>query len=252
MALEKLITDGRIQPAKIEEFVEKAKQELSTEIKKAGEEALYEMGIPGMDPKLVAIVGRLKFRTSYGQNVLMHSLEVGHLAAMMASELGMNPFQAKKAGFFHDIGKAIDHETEGAHTELGYKILKKFNVDEEIAQVALTHHDTSPPLMITKLVMAADAVSASRVGARKDSYEHFVTRLEDLEKTAASFPGIEKVYAIQAGREVRVFVRPSEVDDYTAYQLAKDIARKIEQELQYPGEIRVTLMRETRIVEYAK
>ncbi|MEK7644200.1 MAG: HDIG domain-containing metalloprotein, partial [Patescibacteria group bacterium] len=218
----------------------------------AGEEALYEMGLTGLDPKLVSIVGRLKYRTSYGQNVLNHSIEVGHLAGMMAAELGMNPAAAKRAGFFHDVGKAIDHETQGTHPELGYRILKKFNIDEDTAQVALTHHDTSPPLLLTKVVMAADAISASRIGARRDTHEEYVARLEELEKTASDFPGVDKVYAIQAGREVRIFVKPDEIDDYAAHNLAKDVARKIEQELTYPGEIRVNVIRENRVIEYAR
>lgn len=252
LALEKLMKDGRIQPAKIEEYIEEAKKELAIDLKKAGEEALHKMGIIGLDPKLVSIVGRLKYRTSYGQNVLLHSLEVGTLAALMAAEVGMDPTKARKAGFFHDIGKAVDHETQGSHTQIGYTILKKFNVDEDIAQVALTHHDTNPPLLVTKLVMAADAISASRVGARRDTYEQYVARLEELERAAKDFPGVDKVYAIQAGREVRVFVNPNEADDYQAYNLAKDIARKIEGELQYPGEIKVNVIRETRAIEYAR
>ncbi|MBI2444261.1 MAG: ribonuclease Y [Candidatus Magasanikbacteria bacterium] len=252
IALEKLILDGRIQPARIEEFIEKAKQELSLDIKKAGEEALYKMGITGIDPKLVAIAGRLKYRTSYGQNVLNHSSEVGHLSGMIAAELGLNATLAKKCGFFHDIGKAVDHETEGSHPEIGHLILKKFNMDEDICQAALTHHQDKTYNIYSSVTKAADAISASRVGARRDTYEQYVARLQDLEKTAGNFPGIEKVYAIQAGREVRIFVRSGEVDDYAAVQLAKDIARRIEQELKYPGEIRVTLIRETRVVEYAK
>ena len=252
LALERLIKDGRIQPAKIEEFIEEGKKELALDLKKAGEEALYEMGLTGIDPKLVSIVGRLKYRTSYGQNVLNHSIEVGHLAGMMAAELGMNPAAAKRAGFFHDVGKAIDHETQGTHPELGYRILKKFNIDEDTAQVALTHHDTSPPLLLTKVVMAADAISASRIGARRDTHEEYVARLEELEKTASDFPGVDKVYAIQAGREVRIFVKPDEIDDYAAHNLAKDVARKIEQELTYPGEIRVNVIRENRVIEYAR
>lgn len=252
LAIEKLVKDGRIQPAKIEEYVEMAKKELALDIKKAGEEAVYEMGIIGLDPKLVSIIGRLKYRTSYGQNVLNHSTEVGYLAGMIADELGMDPAAARKAGFFHDIGKSIDHETQGAHTELGYKILKKFNLDEDTAQVALTHHDTNPPLLLTKIVMAADAISASRIGARRDTHEEYIARLEELEKVASDFPGIDKVFAIQAGREVRVFVKPEVVDDYGAYNLAKDIARKIEQELTYPGEIKVNVIRENRVIEYAK
>ena len=252
LALEKLIKDGRIQPAKIEEYVEEAKRDLAIDIRKAGEEALHKMGIVGVDPKLASIVGRLKYRTSYGQNVLMHCLEVGYLAGLMAEEVGMDPAKAKKAGFFHDVGKAVDHETQGTHTEIGYTILKKFNMDEDTCQVALTHHDTNPPLLITKLCMAADAISASRVGARRDTYEQYVARLEALEDVAKGFPGIDKAYAIQAGREVRVFVEPEAVDDYDAYNLAKDIARKIESEMQYPGEIKVNVIRETRAIEYAR
>lgn len=252
IALEKLILDGRIQPARIEEFIEKAKQDLSVEIRKAGEEALYKMGITGIDPKLVAIIGRMKYRTSYGQNVLNHSMEVGYVAASMAAELGLDTAKAKKCGFFHDIGKSVDHETEGSHPELGYMILKKFNMDEDICQAALTHHNDKPYNIYCTIAKAADAVSAARIGARRDSFEQYVMRLEELEKVAGSFPGIDKTYAIQAGREVRVFVKPNEVDDYAAYQLAKDIAHKIEQELKYPGEIRVTILRETRIVEYAR
>ncbi len=252
IAIEKLIQDGRIQPARIEEFVEKAKQDLALEIKRAGEEALYKMGITGIDPKLVNIVGRLKYRTSYGQNVLNHSMEVGYVAGLIAAELGMDAVLAKKCGFFHDIGKSVDHETQGSHPEIGHMILKKFNMDEDICQAALTHHNDKPYNIYSSVAKAADAVSAARVGARRDSYEQYITRLEDLERTASGFNGIEKVYAIQAGREVRIFVRPNEVDDYSAFQLAKDIAHKIEQELKYPGEIRVSVIRETRVVEYAK
>lgn len=252
LALEKLIKDGRIQPAKIEEYVEEAKRDLAIDLKKSGEEALYEMGITGLDPKLVSIVGRLKYRTSYGQNVLNHSKEVGLIAAMIAEEVGVDPALAKKAGFFHDIGKAIDHETQGAHTVVGEKILNKFGLAGDIAEVALTHHDTNPPLLLTKLVMAADAISASRTGARRDTHEQYVMRLEELEKTASDFPGIDKVYALSAGREVRVFVESEKIDDYEAYNLAKDIARKIENELTYPGEIKVNVIRENRCIEYAR
>ncbi len=252
IALLKLIKDGRIQPAKIEEYIEEAKRELAVDLKKTGEEALQQMGIVAADPKLASIVGRLKYRTSYGQNVLNHSLEVGHLAGLMAEEVGMDPSHARKAGFFHDIGKAVDHETEGAHTEIGKQIMDKFSMHEDFGQVCLTHHDTNPPLLVTKLVMAADAISASRTGARRDTFEQYVARLKELEGTAMSFPGIEKVYAIQAGREVRVFVKPEDIDDYAAYNLAKDIARKIEGELQYPGEIKVNVIRETRTIEYAR
>ena len=252
LALDKLMADGRIQPARIEDFVEKAKQDLSIEIKKAGEEALYKMGITGIDPKLVSIVGRLKYRTSYGQNILNHSMEVGHLSSIIANELGVDGAKAKKCGFFHDIGKAVDQETQGSHPEIGEIILKKFNMDEDMIQAARFHHDDRPGNIYAVIAKAADAISGARIGARKDSYEQFIARLEELENTAKSFPGIEKVYAIQAGREVRIFVQPNEVDDYSSHQLAKDIARKIEQELQYPGEIRVTVIRETRVMEYAK
>ena len=252
LALEKLMEDGRIQPARIEEFVEKAKQDLALDIKKAGEESLYKLGITGLDPKMIGIVGRLKYRTSYGQNILNHSIEVAYLSALIAGELKLDEAKAKKCGFFHDIGKSVDQETQGSHPEIGYALLKKFNMDEEIAQAALTHHMDKAYNIYSTIVKAADAISSSRVGARKDSYEQFVARLEELEKVASGFPGIEKVYAIQAGREVRIFVKPNEIDDYAAYQLAKDVCRKIEQELQYPGEIRVTIIRETRVVEYAK
>ena len=252
LTLDKLIKDGRIQPVKIEEYFEEAKKELAIDIQKAGDEALHKMGIVAVDPKLASIVGRLKYRTSYGQNVLNHCLEVGYVAGIMAQEVGMDAAKARKAGFFHDIGKAVDHETQGAHTEIGYTILKKFNLDEDTCQVALTHHDTNPPLLITKLCMAADAISASRVGARRDTYEQYVARLEDLEKTAKDFPGVDKVYAVQAGREIRIFVNPHELDDYTSYNLAKDVARRIESELQYPGEIKVNVIRETRVIEYAR
>jgi ribonucrease Y len=252
LAIEKLVKDGRIQPAKIEEYIDEAKRDLAIDLKKTGEAALQEMGVIASDPKLASIVGRLKYRTSYGQNVLNHSLEVGHLAGLMAEEVGMDPAQARKAGFFHDIGKAVDHETEGAHTDLGKQIMEKFNMHADLAEVCATHHDTNPPLLLTKLVMAADAISSSRTGARRDTYEQYVARLKELEATAMNFPGIQKVYAIQAGREVRVFVTPEEVDDYAAYNLAKDIARKIESELQYPGEIKVNVIRETRTIEYAR
>jgi ribonuclease Y len=252
LALEKLIADGRIQPARIEEFIEKAKQDLALEIKKAGEEALYKMGITGIDPKLVNIVGRLKYRTSYGQNILNHSMEIGHLASLIAAELGLDQTKAKKCGFFHDIGKAVDQETQGGHPEIGYAILQKFNMDEDICKAARDHHLDKPDSIYSVIAKVADAISGSRAGARKDTYEQYITRLKDLEKVAGDFPGIEKTFAIQAGREVRIFVSPNEIDDYAAYQLAKDVARRIEQELQYPGEIKVTVLRETRAIEYAR
>jgi len=252
IALERLIKDGRIQPARIEEFIEEAKKELALDIKQAGEESLYKVSITGLDPKLVSIVGRLKYRTSYGQNILNHSIEVAQLSALMAEELGVDPVMAKKAGFFHDIGKAVDQETQGTHPEIGEIILKKFGLPEEVQQAARYHHEDKPESIYSQIVKAADAISGSRVGARRDTYEQYVARLEELEKTASDFPGIDKVYAIQAGREIRVFVKADQIDDYQSYNLAKDIARKIENELQYPGEIRVNVIREMRVVEYAK
>jgi ribonuclease Y len=252
LALEKLIKDGRIQPARIEEFILEAKKELALDIKRAGEEALYKLGITGLDPKLVSIVGRLKYRTSYGQNILAHSSEVANLCAMIAEEVGVDPIMAKKAGFFHDIGKSVDHDTQGTHMEIGETILKKFGMPEDVVYAARHHHDDKANHIITDIVKAGDAISASRVGARRDTYEQYVMRLEELERVAGDFAGIDKVYAIQAGREVRVFVKPDAIDDFGAYNLAKDIARKIESELQYPGEIKVHVIRESRVVEYAK
>lgn len=253
-ALEKLIADGRIHPGRIEEFVEDAKKELALDIKKAGEEALYELGISmaGIDPKFIQILGRLKYRTSYGQNALMHSLEVARLAALLASELGANAAICKKGGLFHDVGKAVDHDMQGSHPELGYQIMKKFGFPEEICYQSIGHHEDKPKTLEAIIVKAADAISGARPGARKDSLEFYVKRLEELESTALSFEGVEKVYAIQAGREIRVFANPKAIDDFAAVKLARDIANKIESELKYPGEVRVTLIRETRVVEYAK
>ncbi len=254
IALEKLIQDGRIQPAKIEEAVENAKKELALDIKKAGEDALYELGIPltAFDPKLISVLGRLKYRTSYGQNQLRHSVEVATLAGMMAQELKADVTVCKRGGLLHDIGKAVDHDVQGAHPEIGYNIMKKFGMPEEIAYQSLGHHEDKPKTLEAILVKAADAISGARPGARKESYELYIQRLEELEKTAMSFPGVEKVYAIQAGREVRVFVEPKMIDDFGALRLAKDIAQKIESELKYPGEIKVNVIRETRVIEYAR
>lgn len=251
-ALEDLIKDGRIQPARIEEVVENAKKELAADIKKAGEEALYEMGITGLDPKLVSILGRLKYRTSYGQSVLLHSMEVARVATALAEELGADVINCKKGGLLHDIGKAIDHDVQGAHPQLGYDLMKKFNLPEELAYHSIGHHEDKPRTLEAVIVKVADAVSASRPGARRESTEMYLQRLEELEKTALSFPGVEKAYAIQAGREVRVFVKPQEIDDYNAWELAKNIARRIEQDMNYPGEIRVNVIRETRVTEYAR
>lgn len=251
-ALEMLMEDGRIHPARIEDCVERAKKDLALDIKKAGEDALYEVGITGFEPKLVAILGRLKYRTSYGQNVLRHSIEVAFLASMLAEHLDANVNVARKGGLLHDIGKSVDHEVQGTHPEIGRDIAKKFHLPDEVIAPILHHHDDFPPTLEAVIVKAADAISGSRPGARKDTYENYIQRLEELENVALSFEGIEKVYAIQAGREVRVFVRPDQIDDYSSARLAKDVALKIEQELKYPGEIRVTVIRETRVIEYAR
>lgn len=253
-ALEMLMKDGRIQPAKIEEAINEAKKDLAKEMKKAGEEALYELGIPvsSIDPKLVSILGRLKFRTSYGQNVLQHSIEVARLSGMIAEELGADVFACKKGGLFHDIGKAVDHDMQGAHPQIGYNIMKKFGFPEELCYQSIAHHEDRPRTLEGVIVKAADAISGARPGARRNSLEEYLQRLQDLETTASGFPGVEKVYAIQAGREVRVFVEPGQVDDYAAHQLARDIAKKIEGDLTYPGEVKVTIIRETRVYEYAR
>lgn len=253
-ALEKLIADGRIHPGRIEEFVETSKKELALEIKKAGEEALYQLGISyaEIDPKFIQILGRLKFRTSYGQNALLHSIEVAQLSAALGEELGADVSVCRKGGLFHDIGKAVDHDMQGSHPELGYKIMKKYGFPEEICYQSIGHHEDKPKTLEAVIVKAADAISGARPGARKDSLEFYIKRLEDLEKAACSFDGVDKVYAIQAGREIRVFVNPSRVDDLAAEKLARDIAKKIETELKHPGEIRVTLIRETRITEYVR
>jgi ribonuclease Y len=251
-ALEKLIVDGRIHPTKIEEAIENAKKEIALDIKKAGEEAVYDVGVAGLDPKLVQILGRLKYRTSFGQNVLQHSVEVAHLSALLAEELGADVSIAKKAGLLHDIGKAVDHEVAGTHPEIGRNIAKKFNLPEEIIAPIFTHHEDRPPTLEAIIVKVADAISGARPGARKDTYEHYLQRLEELEKVATAFPGVSKAYAIQAGREIRVFVVPEEIDDLAAIKLAKEIAKKIEEELKYPGEIKVNVIREMRITEYAR
>lgn len=251
-ALEKLILDGRIHPARIEETIEEAKKELAQEIKKAGEDALYEVGITGIDPKLVQILGRLKYRTSYGQNILLHSIEVAHLSALLAEELGADVTIAKKGGLFHDIGKAVDHEVQGGHPEIGYDILKKFDMLEEVVYIAKGHHEDHPKTLEAIIVKVADAISGARPGARKDTYENYLQRLEELEKVATAFKGVEKAYAIQAGREIRVFVLPEEIDDLASVKLAQEVAKKIEEELKYPGEIKVSVIRETRVVEYAR
>lgn len=253
LALEKLIVDGRIQPAKIEEKVLEAQAEIRDKIKKAGEEAIYEAGILDLPPEIVHLLGRLKFRTSYGQNALTHSLEVCLIAGALASELGANVEVAKKAGLLHDIGKAVDQEIEGTHLELGRKILSKYQISEEVIKAMQSHHGNYPAETIEAVIVnAADAISASRPGARKDSLEAYLKRLSNLEEIATSFEGVEKAYAISGGRELRVFVFPEKIDDLSAFKLAKNIANRIESELKYPGEIKITVIRETRVIELAR
>lgn len=251
-ALEKLVADGRIHPARIEETVEQAKKELVKDIKEAGEEAAYEAGVAGLDSKLIQLLGRLKYRTSYGQSVLKHSLEVGHLSVMIAEELGADVNVCRKGGLLHDIGKAVDHEVQGTHPQLGYEIMKKYGLPEEVAYMAIAHHEDAPRTLEGIVVKVADQISGSRPGARKDTYENYVQRLTELEGVANKFEGVEKTYAIQAGREIRVFVQPERIDDNAMVVLAKDIAHRIEEELKYPGEIKVNVIRERRVVEYAK
>lgn len=253
IALEKLIVDGRIQPAKIEETVEKTKVEVAEIIKQKGEAAAYEAGVVGLDPKLIALLGRLHFRTSYGQNVLQHSVEMSHIAAMLAEELGANVGIARAAALLHDIGKAVDHEVQGTHVEIGRRILEKFGVDKNIIIAMQSHHDEYPyetPEAV--IVQVADAISAGRPGARRDTVDRYLERLGDLEHLAATFEGVEKVYAIAAGREIRVFVNPGKVNDLAMHKLARDIAKRIQEELKYPGEIKVNIIRENRVVEFAR
>jgi len=251
-ALDSLILDGRIHPGRIEESIETARKEIALDVKKAGEDALYKLGIPPHDPKLTQILGRLKYRTSYGQNQLKHAMEVALLAEVLAKEVGANVQVCKKGGLFHDIGKAIDHEVQGGHPEIGYDLLKKFGIPEEVAYQSIAHHEDHPKTIEGIVVKIADAISGSRPGARRDSQEQYIQRLEELEGIASGFSGVEKVYAIQAGREVRVFVTPQDVTDIQAQQLAKNIAKQIEQDMQYPGEIKVNVIRETRVIEYAR
>lgn len=253
LALDKLIADGRIHPAKIEEMVEKSKGEINDKIKQAGEAALFEVGIGQVDPKLTFLLGRLAFRTSFGQNVLIHSIEMAHIAGILASEIKADVSTAKKGALFHDIGKAVDHEVQGTHVEIGRKLLAKFGVDEKVIRAMESHHEEYPySTLESRIVQAADAISAARPGARRDSAETYVKRLEELEKIANSFEGIEKSYAIQAGRELRIFVTPTKVDDLSALKMAKDIAKKIENDVKYPGEIKVTVIRETRAIDFAR
>jgi ribonuclease Y len=253
IALEKLIVDGRIHPARIEELIEKAKAQVEEKILQEGEQALFDTGIKGINPELVKLLGKLYFRTSYGQNVLQHSKEVAHFAGLMAWELGLNANIAKRAGLLHDIGKAVDHEVEGPHAEIGAKLVGKYGERWEIVHAIEAHHgDVEPATIEAVLVQAADAISASRPGARRESLEAYIKRLEKLEKIADSFDGVEKSYAIQAGREVRIIVKPDKIDDVGAARLAREISKRIEEELEYPGQIKVTVVRETRAVGYAK
>lgn len=253
LSLEKLMSDGRIHPARIEEVVNDVKKEIIDVVKKAGQVSVAEVGIAGLDPKLVQLLGRLKFRTSYGQNVLMHSIEVAQLSSSLATELGADVTVAKKAGLLHDIGKAVDHEIQGTHIEIGRNILKKFGLSEDIIKAMQSHHEDYPfESTEAVIIRVADAISAARPGARKDTLENYIKRLEELENIANTFEEVEKSYAIQAGREIRIFVTPEKIDDLGAIKLSRKVADKIEETLNYPGEIKVHVIRETRAVEYAR
>ncbi len=251
-ALEKMLADGRIQPARIEEVVETAKKEMALDLKRAGEEAAYKAGVAGLDKNIIAILGRLKYRTSYGQNVLLHSIEVAHLAALLAEELGADVGVARKGGLLHDIGKAVDHEVQGTHPEIGAVLGRKFGLPEEIIYPIANHHDDVPPTLEALIVKVADMISGGRPGARRDTHELYIQRLTELENVATRRDSVEKAYAIQAGREIRVFVASDKVDDWAAMKLCRDIANDIQTELNYPGEIKVNLIREKRFVEYAR
>ena len=253
LALEKLILDGRIHPARIEEMVEKAKREVDATIKAEGERAVFETNVHGLNPELVKLLGRQRYRTSYGQNVLNHSIEVALLAGLLAAEIGADVNQAKRAGLLHDLGKSIDHEVEGSHVQIGVELARKYRESEAVIHAIEAHHgDVEAKTIVACLVQAADAISAARPGARKENVEYYIKRLEKLEELSSSFPGVEKAYAIQAGREVRIMIKPEEVSEDQMVLLARDIAKKIEDELEYPGQIKVNLIRETKAIEYAK
>ncbi len=253
IALEKLIVDGRIHPARIEEMVEKADKEVAAIIKEEGEQATFEVGIHNLHPELIKLLGRLKYRTSYGQNVLKHSVEVAHLAGLMAGELGMDVKLAKRAGLLHDIGKALDHEVEGTHVDIGIDVLKKYKENEAVINGMAAHHgDYEPKSMEAVLIAAADALSAARPGARRETLETYIKRLQKLEEIANTTPGVDKSYAIQAGREIRIIAKPEEIKDEEIVFLAREISKKIESELEYPGQIKVNVMRQTRAIDYAK
>ena len=252
LALQTLVSDGRIQPARIEDVVERAQKEMAEIIQKAGEKATFDAGVSGIDPELVKLLGRLKYRTSYGGNVLQHAVEVALLAGMLAAEIGANIEVSKAGGLLHDIGKALTHEVDGPHADIGADIAKKYGIHPEVHRAIMEHHDEERGSVEAFLVAAADAISAARPGARKETVEHYVKRLTQLEEAATSFPGIEKAFAIQAGREVRIMVKPDDVDDVAALTLSRDIAKKIEKDLVFPGQIKITVIRETRSVEYAR
>ena len=251
--MEKLISDGRIHPARIEETVEKARREVEATIKAEGERTVVELGVNNLHPELVKLLGRLKYRTSYGQNVLRHSIEVAYISGMIASELGLNPTVAKRAGLLHDIGKALDHEMEGSHIQLGVEVARKYKESDAVIHAIHAHHgDVEAKTVVACIVQAADAISAARPGARRENIENYIKRLQQLEEVGKSFPGVDSCFAIQAGREIRVMVKPEQINDDKMAPLAREISKKIEQELEYPGQIKVNIIRESRVSDYAK